>query len=130
MASYEDAVSETDKLQLELERFGIDDYTIEVVDESLLPYITATITALGGLYSASSSKVKVVKASELSRATGNKQRFSLLLNVEVPRAPLSTTILQGRRKVPGGNDSQNSGGTPDSPSTASQKGRKTRLTET
>ncbi len=129
MGGYENATNESERFEHECERLGIDNYTVEVNDETLLAYHTLIISTIGELLRASSSKITAVKCTELSGGSRVKQRISLLFNLEVPRSPQKTTVIKRRSGMAGKQLVIDAEGIAGSETRGKQKKRNTRLTD-
>lgn len=130
MGAYEDATTESERIENILGLHAVDNYQIEVNNESLLSEIASLISDGQPILWTSGRKCVQIRATEHNRSYGASARFTLLAVIEVPRQTAPTKVLKRRPGLVGKQLSVDAGNQADGPTTGGKKRRDSRLTET
>lgn len=129
MGSYEDYANESEQIEHILGLHAVDNYQIEVNNESILNPILNCLKESESVLWADSRKCVQFRATEHNRGYGANARFTLLIVMEVPRPGSKTKITKRRPSVAREQLSIDVGGSAGEKPTAPKKGRNPRLTE-
>lgn len=130
MGSYEDYAHDSEQIEHILGLHEVDNYQIEVNNDTLFADIKNFIRDSESVLWADSRKCVQLRATEHNRSYGANARVTFLLVMEIPRSHTSTKIVKRRPGLAGKQLSISAGGEAEGTPTVAKKKRDSRLTET